>query len=76
MKWLRSWLLSLIEARDEIAKTHDNSQECYDSCHAPPEYTRILLMAEIKHKLPKPGHFGLAHALCKHCIRSLDFLRA
>lgn len=67
------WLLSLIEAIDHVAKTHDESQECQDSRDSPAKYTGIVFMAEIKHKLPKPRHFGLGHTLCNHRIRPPGF---
>jgi hypothetical protein len=66
---------SFIGARDQKPKTQDYCQECYDSYDAPSEHTGIILVAEIKHKLPKPGHLGLGQALYKHRGSSFAFLR-
>jgi hypothetical protein len=66
---------SFIGARDQKPKTQDDCEECYGSYDAPSEHTGIILIAEIKHNLPKPGHLGLGQALYKHRGASLAFLR-
>jgi hypothetical protein len=55
-------LFSFVEAFHHHAQADDDGQECQDSHQEPPEHARIILMAEIEYKLPKPGHLGLGHA--------------
>lgn len=67
-------LFSSVETLHHDAQAYDDCQECQDSQQEPPEHTGIILMTEIKYKLPKPGHLGLGHALYKHGVRSLAIL--
>ena len=67
-------LFSFVEAFHHYAQAYDDCQECEDSQQEPPEHTGVILMTEIKYKLPKPGHLGLGHALYKHDVHSLAIL--
>jgi hypothetical protein len=60
--------ISIIDTFHHEPQTDYDHQEYHDSCQEPSEHAGIVLMAEIKHKLPKPGHLGLGHALCKHRV--------
>ena len=53
-------LLSFIEAGHHCTQTHYDSQEYQEPCRYPAEHTGKILVAVIKHKLPKPDHFGLS----------------
>jgi hypothetical protein len=65
-------LLSLlIGARNHRPERQNDRQERNDSCHAPSEHTGILLIAEFKDKLPKPGHLCFGHMLYEHGLCSV-----
>jgi hypothetical protein len=68
---LRLLLPSFIEARYHYTQTNYDCQEYHGSYQYPSEHTEKILIAVVEDKLPKPGHFGLGHELCKHRLRSV-----
>jgi hypothetical protein len=64
-------LLPLIQAGHHCAQTHYDSQENQEPCRYPTKYAGKILVAVLKHKLPKSDHFSFGRAIYEHRIDSL-----